>query len=72
MNCGDYASHDEGEAGDAHAGHEALDGGEAHLLTVDVVEQASDAHGDDGDDEDVEEHSHGIHMDNLSGREFHQ
>ena len=69
---GDDASHDESQAGDAHAWHEALDGWETLLLAVDIVEQASDGHGDNRDDEDVEEHSHGIHMDNLACRELHQ
>lgn len=72
VNGRDDASHNEGEAGDAHARHQALDGREAFLLAIDIIEGAADGDRDDGNDENVEEHAHGIHVDNLASRNLHQ
>jgi len=72
VNGRDNASYDECQAGDAHARHQALNGREAFLLTIDIIEGATDGNRDDGYDEDVDEHSDGIHVYDLACRNLHQ
>ena len=72
VNGGDNAAYDECQAGDAHARHETLNGREAFLLTIDIIEGAADGDRNDGNDEDVDKHAHGIYVDNLACRNLHQ
>lgn len=72
MNGRNHAAHDEGKARYAYARHQTLDGREAFLLTIDIIERTTDGNWDDSDDEDVDEHAHSIHMDNLACCNLHQ
>ena len=72
MNGRDDTSHDESQARYAYTRHQALDGRKAFLLSIDIIECATDGDWDDSDDEDVDEHAHGIHVDNLTSRNLHQ
>lgn len=64
----DDTAHDARQADDTAARHQRLEDREGGTVRIPVVEQAADTHGQDGHDEDVEEHAHGVYLDNLARR----
>ena len=72
VNGRDNAAHDKRQAGDADAGHQALNGGETLPLAVNVVECAADGYRDDGDEQNALEHADGVDMDDFTGCNLHQ
>lgn len=71
VNGRDNAAHDKRQAGDADAGHQALNGGETLPLAVNVVECAADGYRDDGDEQNALEHADGVDMDDFAGCNLH-
>ena len=57
VNGRDDASYDAGQTGDAQTGHQRLDSGETFTFGVGVVEETTDAHRDNRDNKDIEEHT---------------
>ena len=72
VNGRDNAAHDDCRAGDADAGHQALNGGETLPLAVNVVECAADGYRDDGYEQNALEHADGVDMDDFTGCNLHQ
>ena len=72
MNRRNHTAYDDSQTRNADARHQTLDGREAVFLAVNIVEGAADGHRNNRYDEDVDEHSHSIYMDNLACRNLHQ
>ena len=72
VNRRDHTAYDNGQTGYADTRHEALDGRKVFFLAIYVIEGAADGYRNNRDDEDVDEHSHCIYMDNLASRNLHQ
>ena len=67
-----HATHNHRQTDNAHARHEALDRRERGATAEEIVERTAYRHRQNGDNEDVKEHAHGIDVYDLSRRKLHE
>ena len=71
VDSGNHTANDKGKVDDAHAWHKALYGGEGFATAEEIVESATYADRDNGDNEDIGEHTDSVNLDDFASCELH-
>ena len=72
VNSRDNTSHDTRQTDDAQSGHQRLNRWEALALRISIVQKTTDTHGDNRHNENIQKHTDGINLDNLTSCQLHE